>query len=149
MIIVIENKDFIEGFFHNMEETEKYLLNHPQKDRCIIKDIMINEFPVYVIENGRGRFDYFSTKDEIVNYIKNIAMEKINKSKITTFYVDKNNETEVETREGVGFVIYKISTFFINKDKNIDTMGMWEHYHIEQDLINEIKNENKIDNLRI
>jgi hypothetical protein len=126
MITVIENKDFIEGIFQNNEEAEKYLLDHPQKEKCILKNTFDN-FPFYVVEKEYGEFIYFLTKGKIINYIKNMVIDKNNKS---------------ETVGEISITIYVIQKPYISKTKNKDTMGMFEHYHIEQDVLDKIRNGN-------
>jgi hypothetical protein len=126
MITVIENKDFIEGIFQKPEEAEKYLLDHPQKEKCILKNTYDN-FPFYVVEKEYGKFIYFSTKDEIITHIKNMDLKERNKSKMT---------------EEINITIYIIKGPYISETKNKDAMGILEHYHIEQEVLNKIKNGN-------
>jgi len=147
MITIIENKNFIEGIFLNREEAGKYLLDHPQKEKCAVKETMADNFPLYIVECNFGKFDYCFTKDELINFIKNINLKKIRKSKGTVFRVDENNDTKTKKREELNITIYVIDEPFINKEKNSDAMGGLKHYHIADEKINQVKNGN-IDSLK-
>jgi len=147
MITVIENKNFVEGIFLNREEAEKYLSDHPQKEKCVIKDMKFDHFPLYVVECNFGKFDYCHTKDELINFIKEIDLNKVHKSKRTVFRVDEDNVTEMERVNELSITIYVINEPVINKEKNKDSMGGLEHYHIEEERINHVKNGN-IDSIK-
>ncbi|MDR0517451.1 MAG: hypothetical protein LBH25_10455 [Fibromonadaceae bacterium] len=163
MITVIENKNFIEAIFLNKEEAEMYLQEHPQIEACILKEMRFSEFPFYIAEVKiceLGEFIYFSAKDELLNYIKSLNIDNISrtycihteknmiciftkeKAPIRTLYpIDENNEDEIE--EELSFTIYKINKPFTYDKKNEDRMGSWDHYHINEKMIDEIKKGNE------
>jgi viroplasmin and RNaseH domain-containing protein len=147
MITVIENKNFVEGIFASWENAEKYLIGHPGKETCLVKDITIKEFPFFIVETNFGEFIYFSTKEEIINYIRKINMEEIKKKKRTIIRIDENNNDEIERIEEESITIYVIKKPYINEVKNEDAMGIFEHYHIDKETLKEIKNGNN--NLKI
>jgi hypothetical protein len=141
-MIVLENKDFIEGVFAIANEAEEYLLNHPDKDSCIVKEIKSEQYPLFIIEPCRGKFIYFSTKVDLLNHLSAMEMSALEKHKKTTFYIGENGEREtIETKEQ-SFILYIIREPYVSTKINTDEMGMIEHYHINEDdlkMINDTK----------
>jgi hypothetical protein len=142
MITIIENTNFVEGIFFIRNDAEKYLLDHPKRENCLVKELMIEDFPLYVLEINFGKFIYISTKDGVINFIKEVDMNEITKKKSTIFKIDKNNGTEVEEINEESITIYVIKEPFMNEIKNKDTMGIFTHYHIKKNELMEIKNGN-------
>jgi hypothetical protein len=142
MITVIENINFVEGIFKSYKNAENYLTDHPKKENCKILDLNIKKFPFYIVEINFGDFVYFSSKEEIIVYLMNFNMDIIKNKKSTNYLLYKCNEILETEREVVcekSITIYVIKKPFKNKVKNVDTMGAFEHYHIEQDILLEVK----------
>ncbi len=160
-ITVIENeakRPFIEAILPNREEAEAYLQEHPQKEACKLKEMEFGEFPFYFVETD-GKFFYFSTKDELIDYIKNADIRNITKyysiitgmcshiffstkEKLSIHIANKRDgkiHEEIEVEEELSFTIYKIYEPF---KKNEDCMGGMDHSHLTEVELNEIKNGN-------
>jgi len=127
MITVIENKDSIEGVFKNKKEAEKYLLAHPQKETCVLKDTRLNNLPLYIVECNFGEFNYCLTEEELINFVKEIDLNK----------TDNNEDLKMK--------IHAIFKHF-NRINLLNKGGYTIHFIYEHD-INEIKNGN-IDRLK-
>ena len=139
MITIIENINFVEGIFLNTNEAENYLIDHPQKENCKIINNESASFPFFIVEYVFGKFDYCFTKEELIDYIKNIDKSKLQKSKYTIFSSNSNN---IERKEDLDITVYLIRNPFVSNNKNNDTMGWMEHDHIRENEIDEIKNGN-------
>ena len=145
-ITILENIDFVEAAFSNKKEAKEYLFDHPKKENCKLLESGIHSFPFFIIENGWGKFSYHSTKNEVTDFLKKLNWKDINIGRITKFIIDENNDTEIETSVGPSIIIYKISEPFASIEKNSDEMGTLRHYHIDQEVISEIRGD-KIANL--
>jgi len=79
MIAVIENKDFVEAVFKDKKKAEKYLLDHPQKEICVLKDIKADNFPFYNTvckKKIKGRREMF--RPNVFIKCKTTAIRRIN-----------------------------------------------------------------------
>ena len=148
MITIIENDYFIEAVLLNKKEVKQYLHHHPQKKKCKVLVLNFNTFPFFIIENGFGNFLYYSNKNKVIDYIKNVDLWKIKTATKASFKISANLETESEITTGLALTIYKLTEPYTSEFKNKDSMGLIDHYHIDQENIMEIKNGN-IDNFNI
>ena len=158
MITVIENKGFIEAIFPSRKEAVAYLQDHPQRENCKLRQLKFSEFPFYFIE-ANDEHIYFATKDELVDYLKNMDTDKIGRT--YAIHVDKGNIIFIFTKEKarvstiypldkddcifeeeLHLVIYKIREPFVHDEKNQDRMGFWDHEHIDGDMLADIKQGN-------
>ncbi|GHV58189.1 hypothetical protein FACS189460_5640 [Deltaproteobacteria bacterium] len=148
MITIIENGNFVEGVFPGRNMADAYLSNHPRKKRCTIKEMAFDSFPVYIIEKKWGDFFYYSTKKEIIDYIKKIDIKELDKSEIITFYVNEDAETEaMEEREEYSLTLYTVSEPHISTTKNKDLMGLFDHLHIDEIDIKKIKKARSVERI--
>ena len=156
-ITIVENKKFIEAVLPSREKAEAYLQEHPQKEACKLKEMKFSEFPFYFVETD-GKFIYFPTKDELIDYIKNADIVNITKhysirtgmhnfisfstKEKLSIRIVKPCEEEIEIEEDLSFTIYEINGPFIRNGKNEDYMGSMNHEHMKEADLNEIKKGN-------
>jgi hypothetical protein len=105
---ILENKNFIEGIFQTRNEAEQYLGKHPQKEKCLLKDMQLDTFPIYILEIEFGNFLYFSSKESANNYLNTIDIENIK-----------------------SIILYIIEEPYICSSINQDEMGLLDHEHIK------------------
>jgi len=121
MITVVENNNDVVGIFTSHEDVENYLIDHPEKEKCLIKDLNISKFPFYIAEPNYGEFIYFSTKDELFNYFKEVNIEEVGDTRyvtIASFRIDDNGNSVNCGADHTQIIVYTVTESCSPDNKN-------------------------------
>jgi hypothetical protein len=132
MFTVIETRDFFDGIFDSREEAEQYLLNHPEKESCRLVDLSFGNYPLLVLEIGRGKFKYFENKSSLVDSLKEIDLHELPTGKAFVFCIcedpkDSYNEEIITPGLTLYFIKQSFKSFYVNQD----AIGSLDHHHLE------------------
>ena len=132
MFTVIETRDFFEGIFGSREEADQYLFNHPEKESCRLVDLSFGNYPLFVLEIGRGKFKYFPHKDSLVAFFKETGKDGFPKSTSHVFYVfDDPKENYDEDIIVPGLTLYVVKEPYMSNYVNQDGIGVLDHHHFQ------------------
>lgn len=121
-IVVLKNfREFIAGIFSEKESAMKFVLEISEAERDSVTLLETDcGYPFYISENHEG-FSYFSSTD--VELLLNGFIE------------DMHNQDE----EWCYTNLYRVAEDFSPKKPGKDYMGLLPHYHIDNDVLTEIK----------
>jgi len=102
-------------------------------------------FPFYIIENGRGVFSYFGTKEALAEYCYNLKVEEVSVGRSARFSIGGNGDKEI--REEPTLTLYVIRTPFLYGKPNSDRMGCLNSIRIEWGMILDFKHSKNIEDL--
>jgi hypothetical protein len=130
IMIIIENRDFIEGIFASRETAAEYMKNHPDTSNCRIFTLTTDEFPIYSAETERGKFSYFVDERAFVDFLRNLDLNDISKKKAYGFTISPDNQCEQFETDDELLTLYIFREPYQSFAVNEDGIGSCEHYHI-------------------
>jgi len=145
MIAVVENKGFVEAIFRHGTDADLYLKNHPQPENCKVVKLGFINFPLYIIENGRGVFSYFGTKEALAEYCYNLKVEEVSVGRSARFSIGGDGDKEI--REEPTLTLYIIQTPFLYGKPNSDRMGCLNSIRIDWGMILDFKHSKDLADL--
>ena len=144
MLMVIENRDFIECVCKTRSEAEEYYSKHPSRETCRITEIESKRFPLFVTEIGYGNFKYFPTQKILVDFLRNLDMETLPKPKSVCSYIYDSGNCRTEEKIEPSINFYRFVGPFKSEEINSDYMGIIDHEHLNPEWVNTIIKYNSL-----